>query len=161
MAATNRTIPSARRPAPPAPAAPRGLAALVALLALPAAAALATPAAPVAAAGACPTGFAHLAVEDPNLRLADRNRDGRACGFIINWRDGRRLRVLADNTIGDPDIVPPGACTAPFRPVAIGDPEDFPAELRPYAAAIDVNGDGRACAARRRRSRGARAGAGG
>ena len=46
VTATNRTIPSHRRPALPAPAAPRGLAAVVALLALPAGAALTTPAAP-------------------------------------------------------------------------------------------------------------------
>jgi hypothetical protein len=103
---------------------------------------------PAAAAGACLEPFARIAASDPDDRPADRNGDGVACSLTLRLRDGTPLRVLADNTIGNPDLVPPGPCTAPFREVSIGNPDLLPAALRPHASVLDANRDARLCGLR-------------
>jgi hypothetical protein len=79
-----------------------------------------------------------VGIEDPDERLADRNGDGLVCSARLT----RRARLLTDNAIGDPHIIPAGPCTDPFRPIAIGDPSIFP-----WVRQIDANGDGLLCGA--------------
>jgi hypothetical protein len=77
------------------------------------------------------------------IRLADRDGDGSVCQVrLVVSR--HVLNVLTDKAIGNPGIIPPGPCTGPFSPLAIGNPNIFPG-LR----TIDVNGDGLLCAASR------------
>jgi hypothetical protein len=78
-----------------------------------------------------------IGIEEPDERLADRNGDGVVCSSTLL----RRARTVTDNTVGDPHIIPPGPCTDPFRPVAIGDPSIF------WLRQIDANGDGLLCGA--------------
>jgi hypothetical protein len=109
---------------------------------------LAVPAPAVAAAGTCLDGFAAMAIgnaTESNARLADRNGDRTACRLTVQNRDGTRSTVLLDNFIGDPSIYPVAACTAPFRAVVIGDPDDLPAAVQRVASAIDANRDGTLC----------------
>ncbi len=123
------------------------------------AAALAVPLAVAASAGAseraagCPDDiavgdpnladpWALVGVEDPNERLADRDRDGLVCSATLRLFGRPVGRILTDNAIGEPTIFPPDPCTDPFRTVSIGEPNSFP-----WIRQIDLNGDGRICAA--------------
>ena len=83
-----------------------------------------------------------VGIGDPNARLADRDRDGLVCSATLRLFGRPVGRVLTDNAIGDPTIFPPDPCTDPFRIVSIGDPTLFP-----WIRQIDLNGDGRICAA--------------
>ncbi len=73
---------------------------------------------------------------DGSVRLADRNGDGSVCVARVVVRDRVLLTVATDNTIGNPGIIPPGPCTNPFVPVAIGNPG---------IRELDTNGDGTLC----------------
>ena len=79
---------------------------------------------------------------DGSVRLADRDGDGSVCVARVVVRGRVLATVFTDNTIGNPGIIPPGPCTDPFMPVAIGNPGLFPG-LRE----IDTNGDGTLCGA--------------
>ncbi len=77
---------------------------------------------------------------DGSVRLADRDGDGSVCVARVVVRGRVLATVVTDNAIGNPNIIPPGPCTDPFVPVAIGNPGIFPG-LRE----IDTNGDGTLC----------------
>ena len=76
---------------------------------------------------------------DGSVRLADRDGDGSVCVARVVVR-GRVLTIVTDNTIGNPNIIPPGPCTDPFVPFAIGSPG-----ILPGIREIDANGDGVLC----------------
>lgn len=98
----------------------------------------------VSAAGAtgCPadaSSFLLVSAGDGSFRLADRDGDGSVCVARVVVR-GRVLTIVTDNTIGNPGLIPPGPCTDPFVPFAIGSPGIFPGMRE-----IDSNGDGVLC----------------
>jgi len=61
---------------------------------------------------------------------------------VLRWFGWPAGRVLTDNAVGGPTIFSPDPCSDPFRAVSIGDPNAFP-----WIRQIDLNGDGRICAA--------------
>jgi len=81
-----------------------------------------------------------LVSADDGFRLADRDGDGSVCVARVVARGRGLLTLVTDNTIGNPNIIPPGPCTDPFLPVAIGNPGIFPGMRE-----IDANSDGVLC----------------
>jgi hypothetical protein len=77
---------------------------------------------------------------DRSVRLADRDGDGSVCVARVAVRGRVLFTVVTDNTIGNPNIIPPGPCTDPFVPVAIGNPG-----IVPGMREIDANADGVLC----------------
>ena len=59
---------------------------------------------------------------DGSVRLADRDGDGSVCVARVVVR-GRVLTLVTDNTIGNPNIIPPGPCTDPFVPLRSATPD--------------------------------------
>ena len=99
-------------------------------------------------ANGCPTSDASSFIDpwllvsagDGGVRLADRDGDGSVCVARVVVRGRVLATVFTDNAIGNPNIIPPGPCTDPFLPVAIGNPGIFPGMRE-----IDANGDGNLC----------------
>ena len=77
---------------------------------------------------------------DGSVRFADRDGDGSACVARIVVRGRLLATVVTDNTIGNPNIIPPGPCTGPFLAFAIGNPG-----ILPWLRETDANGDGMLC----------------
>lgn len=81
-----------------------------------------------------------VGIEDPDERLADRNGDQFVCEVTLRLLSLPLARVVTDNAIGDPNVIPPGPCTDPSRELAVG-----PRPVAKWARQIDLNGDGLIC----------------
>jgi len=79
---------------------------------------------------------------DDGLRLADWDSDGFVCVARLVVHDRTLLTLATDNAIDNPGIIPPGPCTNPFLPLAIGNPGFIG---NPNIREIDANGDGVLC----------------
>jgi len=133
---------------------------LLVVLALSAAGAFAQASAAVDQVNDCPAAIGNpniaepwvrVAVGDANGRLADRNGDGVACTTALLERSRVVGTAWTDNSVGNPNIIPPGPCTDPFREVGIGDPHLIG---DPGIRQIDANGDELLCASAQFEARG-------
>jgi hypothetical protein len=75
-----------------------------------------------------------------SVRLADRDGDGSVCVARVVVRGRVLLTLFTDDSIGKPELIPPGPCTDPFVPFKTGHPNIFPGTRE-----IDANGDGVLC----------------